>query len=627
MRKKKIFFQSDFSLIKTGFARSAKALLSYLYKTGKYDIVHYCVGMDEKSADLLRTPWKSIGCLPNAPEKRNEINKDPHVAKIANYGAYYLDEAIAREKPDVYIAAQDIWGVDFAVKKHWFNKITSVIWTTLDSLPLLPSSLSIAPKVKNYWIWSDFATKEMHRLGHKQVKTMHGIIDTRNFHRLSEEKRKELRAKNNIEEDAFIIGYVFRNQMRKSVPNLIEAFKLFKKNNPNIKNAKLLFHTDFREGWDIKRLAEEHGVEWSDILTPQICSNCLNYEVKPFEKPNSDCSFCGAKNTVNTTGVALGVTESQLNEIYNLMDVYCHPFTSGGQEIPVQEAKLAELITLVTNYSCGEEMCSKAANSLPLNWSEYREFGTNFIKASTDPVHIATQLFKVYSMDNKAKDKMGKAARNWALQNFSVESVGKKIEKFLDSCKFIDQDKYPEIEKKNPNAEIPKIENNGEWIKTLYSEILKTEVDDLDDGYKYWMSELDKGASREKIEEYFRGVATKSNTEEQTKDIKNQLSDNKNRILYVIPENEFDVFISTSLFESIKELYPKHDLYVATNDAHCSLLYANDHVHKVLSLNEQFNNLENFKDDEGNDLFETIYTPSLNKSNYQQITKTNICYK
>ena len=130
-----------------------------------------------------------------------------------------------------------------------------------------------------------------------------------------------------------------------------------------------------------------------------------------------------------------------------------------------------------------------------------------------------------------------------------------------------------------------------------------------------------------KIEEYFRGVATKSNTEEQTKDIKNQLSDNKNRILYVIPENEFDVFISTSLFESIKELYPKHDLYVATNDAHCSLLYANDHVHKVLSLNEQFNNLENFKDDEGNDLFETIYTPSLNKSNYQQITKTNICYK
>ena len=627
MRKKKIFFQSDFSLIKTGFGRSGKALLSHLYRTGKYDIVHYCVGMDEKSVDLLRTPWKSIGCLPNAPDKKNQINRDPSLAKIANYGAYYLDEAIAKEKPDVYIAAQDIWGVDFAVKKHWFNKITSAIWTTLDSLPLLPSALTIAPKVKNYWMWSDFATKEMHRLGHKQVKTMHGIIDTHNFHKLSSTKRDELRSNHGIEKDAFVIGYVFRNQMRKSVPNLIEGFKLFKANNPNIKNAKLLLHTDFREGWDIKRLTEEHNVDWNDILTPQICSKCLNYQVKPFEKPNSNCSFCKSENTVNTTGVGLGVTEPQLNEVYNLMDVYCHPFTSGGQEIPVQEAKLTELITLVTNYSCGEEMCSKAANSLHLNWSEYREFGTNFIKASTDPVHIATQLFKVYSMDDKKKKKMGEAARNWALQNFSVESVGKKIEDFLDSARLIDEKKYPKVEKKDPKVKIPQIENNGAWVKTLYSEILKTEVDDLDDGFKYWMAELDKGAHREKIEEYFRGVATKSNAEEQAKNIKKQLDENPKRILYVIPENELDIFISSSLFESIKELYPEHDLYIATNSSYVPVLYANDYVHKVLPINEEFNNLQNFKDDEGNDLFEAIYTPSLNKSNYEQITKTNICYK
>ena len=67
------------------------------------------------------------------------------------------------------------------------------------------------------------------------------------------------------------------------------------------------------------------------------------------------------------------------------MDVYCHPFTSGGQEIPIQEAKLVELITLVTNYSCGEDHCTKESGGLPLDWSEYREPGTQFIKASTSP--------------------------------------------------------------------------------------------------------------------------------------------------------------------------------------------------------------------------------------------------
>ena len=39
------------------------------------------------------------------------------------------------------------------------------------------------------------------------------------------------------------------------------------------------------------------------------------------------------------------------------MDVYCHPFTSGGQELPIQEAKAAGLITLVTEYSCGTDSC------------------------------------------------------------------------------------------------------------------------------------------------------------------------------------------------------------------------------------------------------------------------------
>ena len=78
------------------------------------------------------------------------------------------------------------------------------------------------------------------------------------------------------------------------------------------------------------------------------------------------------------------------------MDVYCHPFTSGGQEIPIQEAKLTELITLATDYSCGEDYCHEDSGGLPLSWAEYREPGTQFIKASTYPESIYEQLIKVY---------------------------------------------------------------------------------------------------------------------------------------------------------------------------------------------------------------------------------------
>ena len=127
-KKKKIVFQSDYSLAKTGFGRNAKAVLSYLYKTGKYDIVHSCCGMNWSNPELKRTPWKSIGCLPDSQQELQQLNRDPNLARASNYGAHYLDRVIKQEKPDIYIAVQDIWGVDFAVGKPWFKQINSVIF-------------------------------------------------------------------------------------------------------------------------------------------------------------------------------------------------------------------------------------------------------------------------------------------------------------------------------------------------------------------------------------------------------------------------------------------------------------------------------------------------------------------
>jgi glycosyltransferase involved in cell wall biosynthesis len=173
---------------------------------------------------------------------------------------------------------------------------------------------------------------------------------------------------------------VFRNQLRKSVPNLLDGFKIFTQNNPDAK-AKLLLHTHWSEGWDILKLLKEKNIERTDILTTYFCSSCNRYDIKPFEGQKIKCKFCNQNNSSETTNVKNGVDERQLNEIYNLMDVYCHPFTSGGQELPIQEAKLTELVTLVTNYSCGEDCCTDESGGLPLDWTEYREPGTQFIKA------------------------------------------------------------------------------------------------------------------------------------------------------------------------------------------------------------------------------------------------------
>jgi len=294
-----------------------------------------------------------------------------------------------------------------------------------------------------------------------------------------------------------------------------------------------------------------------------------------------------------TASPIIGVTEDELDEIYNLMDVYCHPFTSGGQEFPIQEAKLAELITLVTNYSCGEEMCADEACSLSLDWAEYREHGTQFIKASTYASSIAERLREVFEMSNKKRAKTGKRARAWAKKEFSVESVGKKIEAFLDALPETDYDfsKVGEKEERNPLCQVPEISDDESWVLFLYHNILKMkDVDKDNEGFKYWVNELrNKTSSRESAEAYFRKVAEKENSQNEFdsiihKDFEKLLgkNDRGKRLLYVMPESIGDVFMSTSLFRSIKEQYPEYNLYVATKPQYRSLLDGNAYVYKTI---------------------------------------------
>jgi len=638
MKKKKVVFQTDFSLAKTGFGRNARILLEYLHNTGKYDLIHYVVGLNYSNPELQRTPWKSIGCLPDDKEEMQELQRDPNVAREAGYGGHYLDKIIQDEKPDVYIASQDIWGVDFAVNRRWYEKITSVIWTTLDSLPILPSAVEKADKIKNYWIWSNFAVKALHKLGHKHVKQVSGVVNEKDFYRLEDQKKSELRKKFDIPNDAFVVGFVFRNQLRKSVPNLLEGYKKFKTQNPETP-TRLLLHTHFDEGWEIPRLIKEYGIDEKEILTTYICRNCLNYEVKNYCGQDVDCSACSTKNSQVTTSPQNGVEEKALNEVYNLMDVYCHPFTSGGQEIPIQEAKLAELITLVTNYSCGEDMCIPEAESLALDWSEYREHGTQFIKASTHPDSIALRLKEAFEMSKVERLKKGEAARKWTMENYSINSIGPFFEEFIDSAPFTDYSFDLKEEQKDPFYEIPNIEDDSVWLTDMYHNILlMKDVNEDDDGHKYWMGELKKGAPRRDIENYFRQVALQDNQKKEKIPFEDVLDkdDEGKRILYVMPQSIGDVFLSTSLFRSIKEQYPDHNLYVATQPQFREVLDGLPYVHKVINYIPQMDNLlwlEGKGDHKG--FFEVAYLPHIGTQRMltylhngkDKIAYTDLCYK
>jgi glycosyltransferase involved in cell wall biosynthesis len=597
----------------TGFGKHKKNLLSYLYKTGKYDLIELSNGFSWESEQVQYVPWKSYGSLPEDPEILKEISIDERRKHGAGYGAEMIDHAIQELKPDIYLGIEDVWAFNSFQDKEWWNKVHCIIHTTLDSLPILPDAVSIAPKVNHYLVWASFAEKAMHKLGHTHVKTVHGTLDTNSFYRLTDEDRKKIRSRFKLNNE-FIIGFVFRNQLRKSVPNLLDGFKLFCTANPNV-NAKLLLHTSWNEGWDILKLLKEKEIDPKNILTTYVCKNCNAYHVKPFSAHTIHCDYCGAKNSCETTNVKTGVNEQQLNEIYNLMDVYCHPFTSGGQEIPIQEAKLTELITLVTNYSCGEDCCTTESGGFPLEWAEYREPGTQFIKASTLPTSIFSQLQYVFNLSNDYKQALGKKARQFVIDNYSIEVVGKYFEDLFDSLPSVNYAFKNKKIKCNPFYDANPNLNNKEWIESLYDNILMRKDPA---GVIHWVQRLNEDLKRNDVLAYFRKTAINENQNTFLSEMLDSLNENKNKkkIAFVQPEGAEEVIIATSLVTSIKKLYPEHDIYFFTKSDYFDLVNSHPDIKKVLNYFNKMDDPLFFEGKGGNTkYFDIVYAPYLSINN------------
>jgi glycosyltransferase involved in cell wall biosynthesis len=608
-KKKTILIHSNFCKAFTGFGKNSKNILKYLYKTGKYNIVEAANMKKVGDPVLKKLPWKCFGTIPNNVESLPEQSK-----RAAGYGVLEIDNIIQEVRPDIYLGIEDIWAFTDFNKKPWWGKVTPMIWTTLDSLPILPQAVEFAPKLEHYYVWSSFAEKAFKKLGYDNVKTLRGSLDTKTFNKLKEEDRSRLRTQNSISNDDFVIGFVFRNQLRKSVPNLLDGFKLFKEDH---KEAKLLLHTNWSEGWDITSLIEEKGILNDDILTTYYCPSCRGYEVKPFAQGKQRCKHCNEQES-ETTSVSKGVSETQLNEIYNLMDVYCHPFTSGGQEIPVQEAKLAELITLVTDYSCGEDSCSEESGGLPLSWHEYREPGTQFIKASTDAESINQMLNSVYDMPKGEKEEQEKKSREWVIENFSVEVIGKKLEDIFDSMPYLDEAEDIKNFQYNEFYEMPEGLSNKDFIIDLYKNILNDDVDERNKGYKMWESKLMYGqVDQNSLYHHFINVAKRENLKKPIsfEDLLGK-DDAGKRVAIIAPGSATDLLLINSLIKNLQKKHEGHNVYVFTKPEFFEYVEDNTYVHKCLPYSNVLDNpvsLEGFGEHEG--FFEAAYYPCSTTQN------------
>ena len=130
--------------------------------------------------------------------------------------------------------------------------------------------------------------------------------------------------------DCFIVGCVARNQHRKNLPRLVKGFAQFvKRNNLTPKDAKLILHMDWNDamGWKFPDFADHYGI--GEYLMPPLMG-------------------------VLDHGQA--VSEEDMAQLYNCMDVFVLPTAGEGFGIPTLEAMSCGVPICATNYTTSWEL-------------------------------------------------------------------------------------------------------------------------------------------------------------------------------------------------------------------------------------------------------------------------------
>tara|TARA_R110000823_G_scaffold29783_3_gene85988 strand:- start:3728 stop:5152 length:1425 start_codon:yes stop_codon:yes gene_type:complete len=474
----------------------------------------------------------------------------------------------------------------------------------------------------------------MNRIGHSHVGHLRGALSNDNFHKIEKSKIDDLKSRFGLE-DSFLVGFVFRNQLRKTVSSLLEGLSVIKANNPE-DNTKLLLHTNWKEGWDIASLMSERGVKKEDVLTTYFCANCKDYAVHPFSGHDLACPSCNSKGTLNTVSIDNGVFDFQLNEIYNLMDMYVHPFTSGGQEIPVQEAMMTETPIACTNYSCGTDFCNEESGGIPLSWTPYIEFPTRFVKAHTNPASIADAITQVKKMKSEEREKIGKKSRKYIVDNYSIESVGSKL---IDIIKDMPRTKYKfdfDEVLMDPDYPMPSGVDDSVFIDLLYFNVLKMEEKDQN-GHDHWMHRLSTDLNRNDVYSYFKGVALKHNnavkkSSESLDDLLDK-DDEGRRVAVVLNEDASSFLMSTYFLKDMKDQYPLHNIYLFAPEALFNVIQGNKYIHKILPSSPFVQDISNLEGGFGKKrYFEVAYIPHKDSQflfsyAHNDKDKSSICIK
>jgi glycosyltransferase involved in cell wall biosynthesis len=405
---------NEASFMNSGYANYGREILKGLYKTGKYEIAElgcFATVEDARGKDL---PWKFY---PNAVSSKDE-RYQKYISNQANsFGFWRFDLTCLDFKPDIVIDVRDPWMFEYQSFSplrefyHW------VIMPPVDSIPQKTEWLNTFSSADIVIPYTQWAKNALGALEHKNLyhKIAPAGINKDVFYPIENGKEKL-----GIDQKAFVIGAVMRNQRRKLIPSLMELFS--KVSSQTETKCLLYLHTTYPEmmGWDIPQLLIEHNIV-DKVLFTYMCKKCRHFYPSVFRGAQTVCPKCKT-HTSTLSSTMDGITEYELSQIYNTFDVLLQYAICEGFGMPQIEAGACGVPVCSVDYTAMSEVVRNIGGyPIPVNQVFY-ELESSAYRAYPNMDAAKETLLNLINMNSIERDELRRSIRNKTVRHYSWEA-------------------------------------------------------------------------------------------------------------------------------------------------------------------------------------------------------------
>ncbi len=425
MNKIKVLHSAECSGAKSGFGKYGRELFKRLSQNDRLELAElgsFCAIEEQvKYAHVKGWKFYPASVIPQHP-RWNEFNSNPN----NHFGFWRFDRTLLDFKPHFVMSIRDVYNCPQYIVTSPLRKFFNAVYmTTCDSIPLRTHWNEIHRDFDGILTYSDWCHDYLKKInGLNLIGSAYPGVD---FEIFKPQDKIECRRKLGLPEDAYIIGFVARNQIRKWFPEIFKTLRLYldKYGHTEIgKKTYLYIHTSYPDhGWDLVDLLNEFGVS-DRVFFSYVCGATQTATAQKFSGIKVH-SFASNQISLQTPNTTFGFTEEQLSTMYNTIDLYVQYVTNEGSGMPHLEASACGIPSAGTYYSATADVIDKTGGIKLQPAGMPRDFNLMADRSIPNNQETADSIFKFFNLDKKYKEKKGKQARDAAKIYFNWDRTTK----------------------------------------------------------------------------------------------------------------------------------------------------------------------------------------------------------